>query len=150
MYLAGSDIEPIASRWSAGHLDVRTVGERIGAASALKMAYAGWTKGTSAMLRGVAALADAHGVGEVLRSEWEISQPHLTTRISSTAAAVGAKAWRFDGEMAEIAATMESVDLPAGFHEAAAELFRRLANLKHATDVDLDAVLKELLPPEHR
>jgi hypothetical protein len=37
------------------------------------------------------------------------------------------KGWRWIGEMEEIASSMAARDLPAGFHEAAAEVFRRAA-----------------------
>ena len=39
----------------------------------------------------------------------------------------GRKGWRWVGEMEEIAHSMAAHDLPTGFHEAAAEVFRRAA-----------------------
>ena len=47
------------------------------AASALKMAYAGWTKGTTALLLTMRAAARAHGVEDALVREWEHSIPSL-------------------------------------------------------------------------
>jgi hypothetical protein len=44
------------------------------------------------------------------------------------------KAWRYVGEMKEIAATFEAAGLPAGFHNAAAEICERLAPFKDLTD----------------
>ncbi|MCK7519679.1 MAG: DUF1932 domain-containing protein [Ignavibacteriales bacterium] len=41
-----------------------------------------------------------------------------------------AKAWRFEGEMHEIASTFEGAGLPDGFHEAAAEIYHRMAGFK--------------------
>ncbi|HUC97193.1 MAG TPA: DUF1932 domain-containing protein, partial [Candidatus Polarisedimenticolaceae bacterium] len=42
--------------------------------------------------------------------------------------------WRYVGEMKEIAATFEAAGLPAGFHNAAAELWERLAPFKDRTE----------------
>ena len=89
------------------------------------MAYAGWTKGTSALLLAVRAMARSEGVEEVLLAEWALSQPGLADRSSSAARAAITKGWRWVAEMEEIAATMASAGLPDGFHQAAAEIFRR-------------------------
>ena len=57
-----------------------------------------------------------------------------------------AKAWRFEGEMHEIAATFQAAGLPDGFHQAAAEVFRRLADFKdHEEPPSIEAVLEVLL-----
>ena len=58
-------------------VDSRVVSEKAGAASALKMAFAAWTKGTAALLLGIRAVARAEGVDEMLLAEWQISLPHL-------------------------------------------------------------------------
>ena len=92
----------------------------VGAASALKMAYAAWTKGSSALLIAVRALAIREGVDGALHAEWERSQPGLGARSESAVAGNARKAWRFVGEMEEIAATFAAAGLPAGFHEACA------------------------------
>ena len=71
-------------------------------------------------------------------AEWALSQPGTAERSEATAAGVGPKAWRFAGEMDEIAATFAGADLPAGFHEAAADIFRRLADLRDRDDVTVE------------
>lgn len=59
---------------------------------------------------------------------------------------VTAKAWRFAGEMEEIAATFQAAGLPGGFHLAAAEIYTRLADFKEQEEVPaLTAVLEALL-----
>ena len=59
---------------------------------------------------------------------------------------VTAKAWRFEGEMKEIAATFREVDLPGEFQEAAAEIYHRIAGFKDSTETpDLNDVLESLL-----
>ena len=95
------------------------------AASALKMAYAAWTKGSAALLLSALASARATGVEEALRAEWKRSLPELGARSERAADSAAAKGWRWVGEMNEIAATFAAAGLPPGFHEAAAEMFDR-------------------------
>ncbi len=95
------------------------------AASAVKMAYAGWTKGTAALILAVRALARAGGVEDTLLDEWELSQPELAGRSAAAARSAAGKGWRWTGEMTEIAASMAAAGLPDGFHLAAADIFRR-------------------------
>ena len=72
-------------------------------ASALKMVYAAWTKGTAAMLLAIDAVAARPGVANELHAEWALSQPDLPGRLATAAAAAAAKGWRWAGEMREIA-----------------------------------------------
>lgn len=130
LYLAGSGAAQVADIWGGSPLDARVLAGDTGAASALKMAYAGWTKGSTALLFAMRAYAEAAGVREELLSEWELSIPELPTRLEQSAARAGPKAWRFADEMGEIAESLAARGLPPGFHEAAEEVYRRLASLK--------------------
>lgn len=146
LYLSGGEAGSVAARWEASVVDARVIGDGPASASALKMAYAGWTKGTTALLLATVALAEAEGVSSALFAEWAMSQPDLAERARHSAAAAGPKAWRWVGEMREIAATFGSNDLPAGFHAAAADIYARLAGLDGAgADVTLDDVIAALL-----
>ena len=149
LYVSGpSELTAVVKQlWDCSHLEVRNIGTEVGAASALKMAYAGWTKGSAALLTAIAALADAEGVAEALHAEWNLSQPDLPTRLEIGATRSAPKAWRFSGEMEEIASSMVTAGLPSGFHDGAAEIYRRLADLKDA-EPDLAMVLTELLGKE--
>jgi hypothetical protein len=82
---------------------------------------------------GVRALAVTEGVDEALLAEWHRSQPDLPKRSEAAARDNARKAWRFVGEMEEITATFEAAGLPGDFHEAAAEIYRRLTVYKDAT-----------------
>ena len=106
----------------------------VGAASAVKMAYASWTKGSAALLLAARALARAEGVEETLLAEWGISQPGLQERSARAAGSAAAKGWRWIAEMEEIAATMAAAGLPEGFHQAAAEVYRRFSPPERAGD----------------
>jgi 3-hydroxyisobutyrate dehydrogenase-like beta-hydroxyacid dehydrogenase len=120
------------------------------AASALKMAYASWTKGSAALLLAARALARAEGVEDSLLAEWSLSQPGLAGRSLGAARSAAAKGWRWVGEMEEIAASMTADGLPGGFHQAAAEVFRRSssdsAEAGGPDDALIGAVLATLLP----
>ena len=106
-------------------LDARIADGPLYAASAVKMAYAAWTKGSSALLLAARALARSGGVERTLLAEWALSQPALAERSQGAAAGAAAKGWRWVAEMEEIAASMSAAGLPAGFHEAAAEIYDR-------------------------
>lgn len=125
LYLSGPGADKVAELFAGTALEARVVGGQAGAASSVKMAYAAWTKGTSALLLAARALARAEGVEDALLGEWDRSQPALVERSQGAARSAAAKGWRWAGEMEEIAASMAAVALPDGFHRAAAEIYRR-------------------------
>ena len=134
LYLSGTRAPEVAELFSASMLDARAIGTTPGAASALKVTYAAWTKCTDALLLAIRALAVHEGVEKALMEEWSISQPDLERRIVRAAAMAAPKAWRYVGEMQEIAAAFAAAGLPAGFHDAAAEICGRLVDFKDRTD----------------
>jgi 3-hydroxyisobutyrate dehydrogenase-like beta-hydroxyacid dehydrogenase len=127
LYLSGGEAADIAALFSGTNLDARTISDQVGAASALKAAYAGWTKGSAALLLTVRELARAEGVEDALLEEWLLSIPELEDRLAGAERSARRKGWRWIGEMEEIAHSMAVQDLPTGFHQAAAEVFRRTA-----------------------
>ena len=146
LYLSGSEAAAVAALFAGSPLEAIAIGAEAGAASALKMAYAAYTKGTSALLAGILALAEREGVAEALRGEWAISQPELAAGGEARALGSAAKAWRFAGEMEEIADTFAGAGLPDGFHRAAAEIYRRLSEFKGVPEPPaLEAALTALL-----
>ncbi len=147
LYVSGKKAAEVAQAFGE---PARTTVLRAGgltAASALKMVYAGWTKGSTALLLALAAASRRLGVEEALRGEWEGTQPGLVSRLAASAGPAS-KAWRWVGEMDEIAATLEDAGLPGGLHVAAAEVYRRLTAYKDDRTVDVDAVLEALLSGE--
>jgi 3-hydroxyisobutyrate dehydrogenase-like beta-hydroxyacid dehydrogenase len=124
LYLSGPRAAEIQALFGGTDVDARVVPPP-GTASAVKMAYASWTKGSSALLLAARALARAEGVESVLLEEWGISQPGLEKRWDGAEGAASAKGWRWVGEMEEIAAAMAAAGLPEGFHQAAAEIYRQ-------------------------
>lgn len=147
-YLSGPEAGAVATLWDGSLVDARVIGDGPTSASALKMVYAGWTKGTTALLLATVALAEAEGVSNALFAEWAMSQPDLVERARRSAIDAGPKAWRWVDEMREIATTFGSNGLPAGFHAAAADTYARLAGLEDGgTEARLEDVIATLLGP---
>jgi 3-hydroxyisobutyrate dehydrogenase-like beta-hydroxyacid dehydrogenase len=126
LYLAGKEADTVAALFQRTALEPRVISDEPGAASALKMAYAAWTKGTAAMLIAIRALARAENVEDELLDEWRLSLPGLIERSGSAARSADRKGWRWVAEMEEIASTFAAAGLPDGFHRAAADVFRRV------------------------
>jgi 3-hydroxyisobutyrate dehydrogenase-like beta-hydroxyacid dehydrogenase len=128
LFLSGPEAPRMATLFEpATALQPVVLGDELGAASALKMAYAAWTKGSAALLLALRAAARANGVEDALVEEWERSQPALPGRSRAAAASAAAKGWRWIAEMEEIAATLAAAGQPDGFHRAAAEVYRDYA-----------------------
>jgi 3-hydroxyisobutyrate dehydrogenase-like beta-hydroxyacid dehydrogenase len=125
LYLSGPEADVVARLFFGSVLEARVLSAEPGAASALKMSYAAWTKGSAALLLASLAAAEANGVGEALLAEWRTSIPEAEGRLRSASRSALAKGWRWVGEMEEIARTFAAAELPSGFHEAAAEIYRR-------------------------
>jgi 3-hydroxyisobutyrate dehydrogenase-like beta-hydroxyacid dehydrogenase len=150
LYLSGREAKRVAGLFEGSALEAIAVSDAPGAASALKMVYAAVTKGTSALLMAVRALAASEGVDDALLAEWRRSQPDLPKKSESAARDNARKAWRFVGEMDEIAAAFEAAGLPGGFHRAAGEIYRRLADYKDAAAPPAMADLVEPLTRRRR
>ncbi len=142
LYLSGARAGEVRRLFAGSDVDARVIEGGDCAASAVKMAYASWTKGSGALLLAARALARAEGVEGVLLGEWAISQPGLADRSARAAGSAAGKGWRWVAEMEEIASAMAAAGLPDGFHLAASEIYRRS---RHAAGPGLDDVLAALL-----
>ena len=143
LYLSGKHSKEVASWFKGTLVDARSIQN---SASALKMGYAAYTKGSSALILSIRALAKKYGVEDALMEEWQMSQPGLKERSEFSAKATAKKAWRFEGEMVEIAKTFLDANLPGGFHEAAAEIYERMSDLKDSNEeVNVESVTKRIL-----
>jgi 3-hydroxyisobutyrate dehydrogenase-like beta-hydroxyacid dehydrogenase len=119
-YLSGEESSLVAELFAGSTVDARTTSD----ASALKMVYAAWSKGSGALLLAIREVARAYGVEEALVAEWRLSAPELLDRLPHAERAAAAKGWRWVGEMEEIADTFAAAGQPDGFHRAAAEVYR--------------------------
>ncbi|MCP5151070.1 MAG: NAD(P)-dependent oxidoreductase [Ectothiorhodospiraceae bacterium] len=144
LYLCGADAPRVAALFAGSPMDARVIEGGPGAASALKMTYAAWTKGSDALILAIRALAAAEGIEDALVEEWNLSQTALPAKVERAAASQSPKAWRFVGEMEEIADTFANAGLPDGFHRGAADLYRRLAGFKDADPPSLEAAIRAI------
>jgi 3-hydroxyisobutyrate dehydrogenase-like beta-hydroxyacid dehydrogenase len=146
LQLSGDYAQDISKLFSAGPLETSIIGKEIGKASALKMAYAAYSKGTTALLAAILATAENFDVRSELEAQWAKYEPEFVQEAHARTKRVTAKAWRFEGEMDEIAETFAEAGLPSGFHEAAGEIYQRIAHLKEVDEIpELKIVLEKLL-----
>jgi 3-hydroxyisobutyrate dehydrogenase-like beta-hydroxyacid dehydrogenase len=110
------------------------LGDEIGTASAIKMAYSALNKGTDALLAAVLLAAERLGVRAPLMRELEGSQAELLKRMRARVPYLGATARRFAPEMAEIAQTYESVGVTPQFHRGAEWLYSLVATTPFAAE----------------
>ncbi|MBM3226208.1 MAG: NAD(P)-dependent oxidoreductase [Candidatus Tectomicrobia bacterium] len=146
LYLSGQHAAEVAACFTDSPLRAPVLSDRIGAASAIKMGYAAYTKGTTALLTAILGMVEREGVRIELQQQWgETFSTQTIKRVCSNTA----KAWRFEGEMYEIADTFRDAGLPNGFHLAAAEIYKRLASF-HEDDATppIEQVLAVLLGGE--
>ena len=149
IYLSGMRSREVVDLFEEGPLEAIALSEssdpeEITAASALKMAYAGFSKGSSALLLAVNAFARKSGVLEALHKEWEISAPGLVRRSQNTAVSISRKAWRFGAEMDFISESFDEKNLPPEFHQGASALYRALEEFKDQPPAELIALLGAL------
>lgn len=111
----------------------------VGAASALKMAFAGWNKIGAVLEAQAYAVARAYGLEDALSAEGVGRD-----RIGRTAA----RAWRWTAEMHEIGDTHAAIGLDDGIARSAAASLECWAGHRDDADVPLDRLLDELRQPE--
>ncbi|MQG51232.1 MAG: NAD(P)-dependent oxidoreductase [SAR202 cluster bacterium] len=120
-YTSGPDTTPLESLNGKG-IKVNNIGSEIGQASAIKMCYAGMTKGTIALNISVLSTAKILGVYDSLIAEFSKSQSEMLKRMNGMSE-VHTKSNRWIGEMLEISSTFESANLSGMFHKAAADTY---------------------------
>jgi 3-hydroxyisobutyrate dehydrogenase-like beta-hydroxyacid dehydrogenase len=149
--LSGPRTAEVESLFAGSTIETIDLGPEIGKASAFKVGFAAWTKGSGALLLLVCAYARSQGVERELFQEWERRGMGMETKSTTVAQQMGPKSWRFGDEMREISDAMEAAGLGTGLFKHAGETFDRLAHLKNATDrpPTLEEVTRDLLdaPP---
>lgn len=120
IYIAGAPPDALATLKQGG-LSIMPLDGPIGAASALKMSYAAISKGLTAIASASIIAAAKFGASEALHTELGISQKPVLGAISRTVPEMFTKAYRFVGEMEEIA---DHFGRPSS-----AEIYRGMAKL---------------------
>jgi 3-hydroxyisobutyrate dehydrogenase-like beta-hydroxyacid dehydrogenase len=141
LFLSGSAAGEAAACFAGGAIAAEVIGTKVGRASALKVLFAAYNKGTVALFASLYAAAETYGVLPELQGQLVhrgLSLKEIETRILRSAP----KAWRWVEEMHEISAALEAVGQPGEFHEAAAQVYERLREFKDAEGLTLAQVIE--------
>jgi len=130
IYASGPHAHDLAKLNDCG-LIVRVLDGALTAASALKMSYAGITKGFTALGAAMMLAATRGGSAEALKTELAESQPALLGYLSRQVPSMYGKAYRWVAELDEIAAFVGQEHDESAMLAAAARFYERIA-----TDVD--------------
>jgi 3-hydroxyisobutyrate dehydrogenase-like beta-hydroxyacid dehydrogenase len=125
-YLSGAEAGAVALLNEFG-LPCKVLEGPVGAASALKMSYAGITKGLTALGSAMILAATRANTAEALHRELSASQPALLAWFERQVPSMFGKAYRWVGEMEEIAGFVEADDAARELFEGTARLYERLA-----------------------
>jgi 3-hydroxyisobutyrate dehydrogenase-like beta-hydroxyacid dehydrogenase len=145
VYLSGppAAVDTVHRLLSGSQAEPRRIDDRIGSASALKMAYGSFQKISRALAAVSHALADEFGVTEHLAAEAAVlGRNALAER--DVVAGVAPRAWRWEPEMREVAESLQSVGLPPELAVAGAEVFGRWTRDKDDWDLDTETALAHL------
>jgi 3-hydroxyisobutyrate dehydrogenase-like beta-hydroxyacid dehydrogenase len=123
-------------------LDVRVLEGPPGAASALKMSYAGITKGTQALGAAMLLAAARAGSAAALREELQFSQSEMLALLQHFLPAMPAKAYRWVAEMQEIAGFVGDDPAAGEIFAGAAHFYERIAEDFAADRKNVEALLK--------
>lgn len=126
IYLSGRRADTVAGLPFDG-VDRVVVGDEVGLASAVKMCTASVYKGRVALLAQALRTAYAHGVVEHVLDDLSDTGLARRDRTGATLAQASAKAWRYVGEMEEIAATQADAGLSPDLFHALAAVYAELA-----------------------
>lgn len=144
LYLSGQEsaVDRVVELFTGSRAEPISLGQRVGDASALKMAYGSYNKATHALAAVSFALAEEYGVSaalrvEALRAGGALAEDHLLP-------VVAARAWRWGPEMLEAAQSFAALDLPDHLARGAATVFDRLSADKDNADLEVAEVLRHL------
>lgn len=105
-------------------LHVRVVGETLGQASGFKMCYAALTKGLTALGVELLLAAERMGLSDALRAEQRESMGEVLSWLERQVPSMPPKAYRWVGEMEEIATCFADLDLTPRMLLGAADMYR--------------------------
>src|SRR5689334_2280032 len=125
-------------------IDWRVIDGAIGAASALKMSYAGITKGTTAIASAMLLGAARFGCAEALITELTESQPEMLARFRAGIPRMYDKAYRWVAEMEEISAFLEQNPASRDIYAGIARLYADLAAAEAGKDPGPDNAVRTL------
>jgi putative dehydrogenase len=125
-------------------INLRAIDGPIGAASAVKMSYAGITKGTTAIAAAMLLGAARFGCAEALIAELSDSQPQMLARMRSNLPGMYDKAYRWVAEMEEISGFLEENPPSRDIYAAVARLYEFLAEAQVEAQPGPDNAIRTL------
>jgi L-threonate 2-dehydrogenase len=125
-------------------IDLRAIDGPIGAASGVKMSYAGITKGTTAIAAAMLLGAARFGCAEALIAELSDSQPQMLARMRNSIPGMYDKAYRWVTEMEEISDFLEQNPPSRDMYAAIARLYDYLAAAHTETQPCRDNAIRTL------
>jgi len=147
IYAAGPDAGRFAPLGDFG-LVIRLMDAPIGGAAAMKMSYAGITKGLTALGAMMMLAATRGGVTEGLRAELAHSQPALLPWLQRSVLAMYSKAYRYVGEMEEISDYVSEDPSAKQMFDAFADFYSRVAADFEGKHEETDALTAFLKPKQ--
>jgi len=126
IYASGTAAPRFAALRDYG-LDIRVLAGAPSAASALKMSYAGITKGTQAIGAAMMLAATRAGSADDLFAELQLSQKEMFGWLKRQLTMMPPKAYRWVAEMQEIAGFVGDDPAARKLYEGAAEFYERFA-----------------------
>jgi 3-hydroxyisobutyrate dehydrogenase-like beta-hydroxyacid dehydrogenase len=127
IYLSGPDAQEVSAALQPYGLSMPVQPGPVGAASAMKMSYAGIIKGFTALGATMMLAATRAGTAEALIAEMQVSQPALLKWLTSQMPKMPDKAYRWVAEMQEIGAFVGKGETGDGLYQSAARLYDRIA-----------------------
>jgi 3-hydroxyisobutyrate dehydrogenase-like beta-hydroxyacid dehydrogenase len=131
LYISGV-LSSDASNWlkqiKQSGVDIRFLEGPVGTSSALKLSYAGITKGITALGACMILAAERAGSGKFLKEELLASQPQIMTRLSKSLPEMYSKAYRWVDEMESISEFIGDTFPENNIFVGAAALFERISN----------------------
>lgn len=125
-------------------LDVRVLDGALSAASALKMSYAGITKGTQAIGAAMMLAASRAGSADALLAELQSSQKEMFGYLKRALTGMPPKAYRWVAEMHEIAGFVSADESARELYEGAAHFYEYIAEDFDGGKKDVEALMKFL------
>lgn len=149
LYLSGADdlVAHVHALFADTAVTPIVVPGPVGAASALKLAFATYNKVSTVLAAQAHALARTHGVDSQLHELAEALLPGTPLAAPDELAAAGRRAWRWAPEMHEIATACRDAGLPADLLDAAEIFLDHWRHYKDDPDVTLDQLLDALSRP---
>lgn len=144
-YVSGDPKAVVQARrlFAGTAVEVREAGRDVGSASALKMAFASFQKSARTLAAVAHALADTHGVSDLLTEEAK-TMPSAILSDPDYLPSVAARAWRWRDEMGDIAATLRAAELPTGIADATAAVLNLWEADRDRQDIPVREVLARL------